>query len=180
MIATFKPVKNNKGYDIREFYPVKNNKFGYVFGHFTWLSLKINNPGKLPCFKPLVACEDKSEFYNQINVYMGGKKKDTIEIIPVLIKKQPQNIGKKKLKKKHKKNAQKKYGKYLLTDTFDLIRQSARKEADGKCRLCNSTIFLITHHRTYKNRGVLEKEVLDCVTICQRCHKLIHDNIKIV
>lgn len=49
-------------------------------------------------------------------------------------------------------------------------------DRDGhRCRLCNSTDELICHHSTYEHfteGGELEEN--DCITVCKRCHMLIH------
>jgi hypothetical protein len=66
------------------------------------------------------------------------------------------------------------YGDYLKTDHWQEMRAEALKRAGNRCQVCNFPDKLHVHHRTYARRG---HELLDDLTVlCERCHKLFHDN----
>lgn len=69
------------------------------------------------------------------------------------------------------------YAEYLLTDHWQEQRQAALERANHRCQVCNATITLNVHHRTYERRGDELPE--DLIVLCQGCHQLFHDNGKL-
>ena len=67
------------------------------------------------------------------------------------------------------------YDKFLNTSYWKTISSHIKKLANYKCKHCESTKNLVTHHWTYRMRGyeILHLKDLDC--ICQICHTKIHD-----
>ena len=45
------------------------------------------------------------------------------------------------------------YGLYLKPPHWRAVRAEALKRAEGACVICNSTVGLEVHHRTYERRG---------------------------
>lgn len=86
---------------------------------------------------------------------------------------------KKSFSSQHEYNSILSYKKYLDSDTWNELAKRIKRRAGNKCQVCNSPHNLHAHHRTYKNKGNYEKEKRDLICLCERCHKLIHDNIKI-
>ena len=64
------------------------------------------------------------------------------------------------------------YAQYLQTAHWKQVRQRALQRADGACQLCNSTIRLDVHHRTYENLG--HEYDWDVTVLCRECHGLFH------
>jgi hypothetical protein len=68
---------------------------------------------------------------------------------------------------------QKAHQKYLQTEHWKNLRESAIKRDGGKCIECGDTTTLNVHHKVYRKRfedGVLE----DVVTLCKMCHRIEH------
>lgn len=70
------------------------------------------------------------------------------------------------------------YGEYLQTEHWQQTRLVALERDGYACRVCGSTESLNVHHRTYDRRG--EEAPGDMTTLCQPCHQLFHDNLKLV
>lgn len=68
------------------------------------------------------------------------------------------------------------YSEYLKTDHWQEIRQKRIEMDNHRCYLCNKARRLNVHHLRYDNLGheVVEK---DLVTLCYRCHKMVHNVI---
>lgn len=69
------------------------------------------------------------------------------------------------------------YSEYLQTEHWKRIRTTALDRAKNRCQVCNTSIGLHVHHRTYENRGDEQPE--DVTVLCATCHKLFHDNRKV-
>jgi hypothetical protein len=70
------------------------------------------------------------------------------------------------------------YADYLLTPHWQNMRQGALERAQYRCQVCNASKSLHAHHRTYERRGHENQE--DLIVLCENCHKLFHDNGKLV
>lgn len=67
------------------------------------------------------------------------------------------------------------YDDYLHTDVWEDI-QGMRFAIDGyKCQKCGSAINIQIHHKTYPDVWGTEDIRLDIITVCEECHKKIHD-----
>lgn len=65
------------------------------------------------------------------------------------------------------------YHKYLASEEWQL-KAKQKKEENPNCSLCNRTIGLHTHHRTYVRCG--NENQHDLVVLCSDCHDLFHKN----
>jgi len=94
----------------------------------------------------------------------------------------PQN--KNKLEKQIAKTKRGMYGfelskmshdEYLETERWKRLRKKVL-ERDIQCVLCGSNKNLQVHHKSYNHKGchAWTKEAADCITVCRRCHKIIH------
>lgn len=71
------------------------------------------------------------------------------------------------------------YDRYLKFDAGWKKRRDERKALDGfKCVFCKSTENLNVHHLTYDRIGN-ENVRHDLVTLCQDCHKKLHEQIRV-
>lgn len=67
------------------------------------------------------------------------------------------------------------YVTYLASPRWRLLRWLRRKVDGGRCVLCNSSVQLQTHHRSYKHKGGnLIGELRDIVTLCKAHHAAYH------
>lgn len=65
------------------------------------------------------------------------------------------------------------YREYL--QSYEWINKAKQKKLENpNFSLCNRTIGLHTHHRTYVRCGSENQH--DLVVLCSDCHKLFHDN----
>lgn len=67
---------------------------------------------------------------------------------------------------------------YWKTPEWAQIRKCILSRDGHACKICNSPAHLQVHHRTYKNPHGRE-EPIDLVTICERCHMLFHESLKL-
>jgi len=66
----------------------------------------------------------------------------------------------------------KKFGKYILSKRWKILRKKVLSRDNHNCQFCNSKKNLIVHHITYNN---LYNETLDdLITICSKCHMKFH------
>ena len=66
---------------------------------------------------------------------------------------------------------------YLLSDEWK-ERAKQRRAIDGfKCAICGKKGCLSVHHISYANIGNENVET-DLVTLCEECHKSLHEQIK--
>ena len=69
------------------------------------------------------------------------------------------------------------YDKYLRSPEWQDKRQQRLALDNHRCVFCKSTENLNIHHRTYANLG--HEDILhDLVTLCEKCHKELHEKIK--
>lgn len=66
------------------------------------------------------------------------------------------------------------YHKYLKSDKWNRVRTHVLSRDSYKCRFCNSGLDLNVHHRSYEYIGREMKQLTDLITICSRCHSLLH------
>jgi len=67
------------------------------------------------------------------------------------------------------------YEQYLRTDHWLNVRDAAIKRANLRCVLCNSTVNLQVHHRTYERLG---RELPgDLTVLCIICHERFHETL---
>lgn len=64
------------------------------------------------------------------------------------------------------------YTEYLQSPRWREIRAEAIARAGGRCVLCNGSMGLEAHHRTYESLGEPE-EVEDVFPLCGRCHDAV-------
>ena len=80
----------------------------------------------------------------------------------------------------HKKGRKSNYAKSLNNEYFKEVRRRVLLRDDFKCVNCGSKLFLEVHHKTYYVNG---KSIVGCeleylkelVTLCENCHKKIHN-----
>jgi hypothetical protein len=70
------------------------------------------------------------------------------------------------------------YADYLQTFHWQRLRELSLKRDGYACRVCNGTLRLELHHRTYDERGFENLE--DMVNLCHECHELFHTHRKLV
>lgn len=70
------------------------------------------------------------------------------------------------------------YYEYLKTEEWKKRRKARIALDGGKCRLCDSPDELNVHHRPEAyNRLGHEHVDDDLITLCKRCHALVHDKV---
>jgi len=67
---------------------------------------------------------------------------------------------------------------YLKSEHWQKLRKRVKRR-DKRCKLCNSSVKMQVHHRSYKNMGDSEKEIKDLVLLCGDCHSLFHTHSKL-
>lgn len=67
------------------------------------------------------------------------------------------------------------YRQYLKTHHWKKTSDEAKRKAGFRCRLCNASGELHTHHRTYEHRGGEPEE--DLIVLCADCHGKFHDKL---
>jgi 5-methylcytosine-specific restriction endonuclease McrA len=75
----------------------------------------------------------------------------------------------------HKRGRPSKYRNSLKSEYWTKVKKKVRLRDDFKCRCCNSTIRLETHHITYYVNGqsITSKELQHLkwlITLCETCH----------
>lgn len=68
------------------------------------------------------------------------------------------------------------YAEYLQTDRWKQIRAEAIARAGGRCQVCNTSMGLEAHHRTYEKLGTPD-ELEDVTILCQSCHELFSERL---
>lgn len=73
------------------------------------------------------------------------------------------------------------YSEYLKTDRWTLIKNAAMIRDWHRCVLCWSEDKLCWHHRSYSHKWKWDYkyELQDVYILCERCHKMFHDNVNI-
>jgi hypothetical protein len=67
------------------------------------------------------------------------------------------------------------YHIFLNSHYWLFISKYKKIKSYNKCQLCNSTIYLNTHHKDYKNRGKEYKNLDDLIVLCNKCHVKFHN-----
>ena len=69
------------------------------------------------------------------------------------------------------------YRQYLKSSQWKEIRQTRIREDGAKCRMCGGSINLQVHHTSYEdfNKFGCDKDTNHLVTLCQRCHRDVHN-----
>jgi len=55
-----------------------------------------------------------------------------------------------------------------------MVRKHILTRDGYKCRFCNSGLDLNVHHRSYDYIGREMEQLTDLVTLCRRCHSILH------
>jgi hypothetical protein BACCOPRO_02360 len=67
------------------------------------------------------------------------------------------------------------YYEFLKTPYWKAIAQNVKQKSKYKCELCNSSEYLVAHHKTYSRHGY---EHLywneDLICLCSECHEKFH------
>jgi 5-methylcytosine-specific restriction endonuclease McrA len=69
------------------------------------------------------------------------------------------------------------YRLYLQTPEWAERAERARARAGYYCSLCNGSVPLQVHHRTYERRGAELDS--DLIALCPTCHGLFHEWLKL-
>ena len=70
------------------------------------------------------------------------------------------------------------YKLFLQSEYWNHVRQLVLVRDGYRCKLCHSQKKLHIHHKTYKNHFNEHKNLQDLVTLCEKCHKIIHNKTK--
>lgn len=70
------------------------------------------------------------------------------------------------------------YADYLKTPEWQAKRGVRLKAAKFRCQICNAKGLLNVHHRSYTNLG--NEQPADLIVLCAECHKLFHENRRLV
>lgn len=76
------------------------------------------------------------------------------------------------LEKGEKEQSFKSYAEYLKSDHWQEVRKAALKRANYRCQVCNESVPLDVHHRTYERLG--KEDDADVIALCRKCHGLFH------
>lgn len=68
----------------------------------------------------------------------------------------------------------KQYHEYLKSAEWQNVRTAVLQRDGYRCRFCNSGLDLNVHHRSYEYIGREMQNLTDLVTICRRCHAMLH------
>lgn len=63
------------------------------------------------------------------------------------------------------------YREYLLSPEWDALRRQALKRAGYRCSICNRSVELECHHRTYEN-----VQLNDLLPVCRDHHQMIYED----
>ena len=67
------------------------------------------------------------------------------------------------------------YDNYLRSEKWKNIRNQVLERDKYKCKICGTTEKLRVHHKNYENIYQEENALCDLVTLCENCHKELHD-----
>ena len=65
------------------------------------------------------------------------------------------------------------YQEYLKSERWLTLSDAVKARAEYRCQLCDSGGELHAHHRAYY-RVETDKEILDLVCLCKKCHERAH------
>lgn len=66
------------------------------------------------------------------------------------------------------------YKKYIDSKAWSRKSKEARDEYDNRCRVCNRSGLIHSHHRTYERLGIEHHN--DLTPLCSECHDLFHSH----
>lgn len=69
------------------------------------------------------------------------------------------------------------YKDFLRTRYWNIVRSVKKEQAEFKCMICNSSVNLNVHHKTYVNHGNEIFHLDDLVVLCADCHAKFHDKL---
>lgn len=69
------------------------------------------------------------------------------------------------------------YQQYLKSTRWKELSERVKREAEYRCKLCDAGVELHVHHRAYY-RVETDKEILDLVCLCKKCHEKHHGVIQ--
>ena len=67
------------------------------------------------------------------------------------------------------------YHAYLQTEAWLVRRKLALAAAGYRCQLCNGTVGLNVHHRTYDH--IYNETLADLTVLCGACHSKFHGKV---
>ena len=67
------------------------------------------------------------------------------------------------------------YDEYLRSNAWNNIRNQVLERDKYKCKICGATENLRVHHKNYENIYNEENALCDLVTLCDNCHKELHE-----
>ncbi len=70
------------------------------------------------------------------------------------------------------KDGREKYGRYLASREWALLKEQVHKRADGKCERCRINPIDAVHHLTYVRK--YQEDLADLQAICKPCHEFTH------
>lgn len=68
------------------------------------------------------------------------------------------------------------YAEWIASPRFKEIRKEAIARAGGRCQVCNNSMGLEAHHRSYESLGTPE-EIDDVTILCDECHELFSERL---
>jgi 5-methylcytosine-specific restriction endonuclease McrA len=64
------------------------------------------------------------------------------------------------------------YQEYLSSEDWGRRRQAVLERDGGRCQACLKVEATQVHHKTYKH--IYNEPLFDLVSICRRCHEMLH------
>lgn len=71
------------------------------------------------------------------------------------------------------------YDEFLRTDYWKEVRQEKLRQCGHKCQICGSTTKLHIHHNSYRHHGNEAEHLEDLIVLCEKCHALFHQKLKV-
>jgi hypothetical protein len=66
------------------------------------------------------------------------------------------------------------YSDFLATAYWFSVSSVAKSKSGMRCQVCNSSLDISVHHRTYDTHGMEHAHMVDLVVLCDNCHGLFH------
>lgn len=67
---------------------------------------------------------------------------------------------------------------YLQSEEWQVVRAEVLCQHEAKCLLCDKFDIENDVHHTIYPRNIWETKASDCVLLCRKCHKLVHEIIR--